>query len=269
MTMQATALICAIMLTSCGGGSSDAGKTVVNGLSGNWQIMLQNSSSSGTQSGFLLQTGTNVTGSLLSSGQTISGQTVCSGVGSVQGQIKGADASLTVILAGQSLNLTGATANNLTSMSGDYSILASGCGQTETGTWSANQVNPLTGSFQSTFAVDGGIVPPFHYTGTITEGANTGASIAPLSGTMSSTDTPCFTTATIAGVITGTSVVVNILRSTDGRVLGKYSGTMTTDATSVTGRFAFTDAAHPGALGPCEGYGGNATFTVQAAPATT
>jgi hypothetical protein len=221
-------------------------------------MLLQSANSSETESGFLLQSGNNVSGSVQFSGQTISGQTVCAGVAPALGQSTGSGITLTVSPAGQSLNLTGTAANNFTSMSGNYSILAAGCGQTEMGTFSAHQVDQLTGSYLATFtSVDFGTV--FHFTGAIMQGPNTGGSTATLSGTMMSTDASCFLSATVAGVISGTSVVLNIL-SPEGAALGKYTGTITTDATQITGLYRFSNALSPNA---CNDFG-SATFAIQA-----
>ncbi len=255
--LGAAVLVCVILLTSCGGGRNTQTSA---GLSGNWQMTLQNSTSTETQSGFLLQSGNSVAGSVQLSGQTISGQTTCIGVGSALGQTNGSAVTMTVSPAGQTVNLTGTAANNFLSMSGDYSILASGCGQTEVGTWTASQVNSLTGSFQATFTSDdtGNV---FGFSGTITQGPNTGGSTTTLSGSMMSTNAPCFTSASIAGVISGTSVVLNLL-SVEGVALGKYQGTTTTDATSMTGYYRFSNAV----TGGCQDIGG-ATFIVQAPPA--
>jgi hypothetical protein len=259
-------MMCVMMLTACGGGSDPT--TSSGNLSGNWQMALQNTSSGAaeTQSGFLLQSGNTVSGSLLFSGQTTSGVTNCAGVGSALGQMTGTNLALTVSPAGQTVNLTGTPANNFTSMSGSYSILAAGCGQTEVGTWTATQVTALTGIFQATFTstYTGGLV--FGFTGTVTQGPNTGGSTATLSGTMQSSNSPCFTTASIAGVISGTSVVFNVLTA-QGVALGKYSGTMSADASSIVGTYRFLNASDPTLLAACGGGdGGNATFAVQPSP---
>jgi hypothetical protein len=258
------ALIFIVALTACGGSS---GTGIPATLSGNWQMTLQNATSSETQSGFLLETANTLSGSFLLSGQTNSGQTSCSGVGSAVGQASGNNVQLTVSPAGQTVNLTGMSANNATSMSGNYSILAAGCGQTDLGTWSATLVDTLTGNFQATFSLSGsGTV--FHFSGNITQGPNTGQSTATLSGTMTSSDSPCFTSATIGGVVSGTSVVWNWV-SSDGSELGKYSGTMTTDATSIAGTYRFSNASDPTVLGACQGYGGDATVAVQPSSTTS
>jgi hypothetical protein len=118
-------------------------------------------------------------------------------------------------------------------------------------------MQPLSGNFQSTFTSSskGG----FHFAGTITQGPNTGQSTAALTGTMSSSDAPCPSGATIAGVISGNNVLFNFLTS-DGVALGKYQGTMSADATSITGYYRFSNAV----TGGCDDIGG-ATFTVQVA----
>lgn len=230
-------------------------------------MTLQNATGSETQSGFLLQAGNSVTGNFQLSGQTISGQTTCAGIGSAAGQVTGTSLSLTVNPVGQTLTLSGVSATNFTSITGDYSILASGCGQTETGTWTASLVSTLKGNFQATFTSNGPLGVS-HFLGTITQGQNTGDSSATLSGSMTSTDSPCFTTASLAGVISGTSVVLNLLTS-DGTTLGKYSGTMTTDATSITGSYKFSNATDTTVLSPsCQGDGGNATVSVVTSPTT-
>lgn len=247
------------LLTSCGGTGNT--KTQAGQLSGNWQMTLLNPSYTETQSGFLLQSGNTVTGNLLLSGQTLSGQLTCSGVGPAVGQLSGSNLSITLTPAGQTVNLTGSPTNDFTSMSGDYSIFAAGCGQTETGTWTADRVSDLTGNFQATFTLDGS-TQVFHFSGSLTQGTNTGNSTASITGTMSSTDSPCFTSASIAGAVSGTSVVLNLLTS-DGTDLGKYSGAMTTDATSITGTYRFSNASDPTVLGVCNGYGGTANVAVQ------
>src|SRR5208282_3926831 len=262
-TLGAIALVLAMISTGCGTSSSSTPPT--DNLSGNWQMTLQSATSSETQSGFLLQSGTTITGSILFSGQTISGQTSCAGVGATVGQLSGGGVTMTESPVGDTISLTGVPSTNFTSMSGSYSILASGCGQTEVGTWTGTKVSPLTGNFGATFTLAG--ANDFHFLGTITQGPNTGGSDANLTGTMTSTDSPCFAQATIAGVISGTSVVLNLLTS-DGVTLGKFSGTMTTDAASVTGGYKFSNASDPTALGACDGYGGNSTITVQAPPAS-
>jgi hypothetical protein len=267
-TERLLGLLCVVALTACGGNNNNT-KADPSSLSGNWQISLQStiSSDSESQSGFLVQSGNILSGSLLFSGQTISGQTACAGVGSATGQVSGSEMTLTVSPAGQTISLTGASGNS-GSLSGNYSILAAGCGQSDTGTWTASLVQPLSGVFVATFTPYYGEGNIFHFTGSITQGPNSRQSIATLSGTMTSTDAPCFSTISVAGIVTGTAVTLNFLTA-DGQELGKYAATMTTDASSLSGNFAFTDAANPGALGGCQPFGGDATVTVQTSSSGT
>ncbi len=265
-------------LAACGG----SGKIQTLPLSGNWQITLQSKtlSATETQTGFLLQSANGISGGAQFSGQTITiagtPTLVCNAVGTAQGQLTGTNVSLTFTQPGQTINLTGTTANNSTSMSGNYSILASGCGQTEVGTWSANQVDPLSGGFQATFTPysNSSYNQPFSFTGTITQGMNTGGSTATVSGTMTSTDLPCFSTATIAGVVSGSTVVLNLL-TTDGIALGKISGGLASDATTITGgTFSLNNAVDPAVLGVCYqmgvGTSGTVAITIQpSSPSTT
>ena len=219
-------------------------------------MTLQHKNRSETQSGFLLQSGNVLGGSLLFSGQTISGQTVCSGVGSVLGQANGGSVTIAVTQTAQTANLTGTAATDFSSMNGNYSILASGCGKTEAGTWTATRVSPLTGTFSAQFTSTQSSSLVFNVTGTLTQGKNKGNSFATISGSMTSTDAPCFTSASISGVISGTAVVLNISNSTGS--LGKYSGTAATDASEITGGYSFSNAQTPSGCND----EGKANFTI-------
>ncbi|MGO9085966.1 MAG: hypothetical protein ACLQBK_12120 [Candidatus Sulfotelmatobacter sp.] len=73
---------------------------------------------------------------------------------------------------------------------------------------------------------------------TVTQGTNTGASFATLSGTMTSSNAPCGNNLTISGVVGGTSLVFNFL-APDGSAVGKFTGTTSTDASTVTGTYDF------------------------------
>jgi hypothetical protein len=271
MRMQVLVLLsCTILLSGCGGPS----KSSVS-LSGNWQMTLQSTANSQnpveTESGFLIQSGQTLDGSVLLSGQTISGQVSCAGVGAAVGQATGSGVTMTVTPTGQTVNLTGTPANNFTSMSGKYSILSAGCGQTDFGAWSANLVDTLTGNFQATLTSNGALGVS-NYSGSVTQGPNTGNTSATLSGTMTSTNSPCFSSIKVAGAVSGTAVVLNLLNS-DGVALGKLSGTMTTDASSINGTYRFSNAASglPPTNNPaCQGGdGGNMTMSVQTSSATS
>jgi len=250
-SLAVPSLLCVAILASCGG--SNGGERAATPLSGNWQMSLQRDAASGlkTLSGFLVQSGNSVTGNML-----LSGQTSCAGVGPVSGQLSGSAVTLTVDQTGQTVNLTGTTGTGISSMSGNYSILSSPCGDTSVGTWTASVVQPLNGSFQGTFTSTETIGVVFHFSGTISQAANTGASTANLSGSMTSTDASCFSSASVSGLISGTAVVLNLV-SSEGVALGQYRGTAATDAGSIAGTYDIFNAA-----GGCDDFG-NATITLQ------
>jgi hypothetical protein len=234
MKLVATAVLlaCLAVLTGCGGGSTSSINP--NGqVSGNWQIALQRApKSSKTLSGFILQLSDSVTGGLMLSGS-------CAGVGSATGTMTGQNISLDATVTGQALNLGGTVSSDGSTMTGTYTILASGCGNSETGTWSATRVKPLSGSFHGTLTSTrpSGIISDV--SGMITQGPNGGQSSAVLSGAITSTDSPCFSSATLSGVISGTTVVLTITAA-DGSALGQFfSLTTTTNGTSLTGKYSF------------------------------
>jgi hypothetical protein len=182
----------------------------------------------------LLQTGNSVTGALvLGDG--------CSGVGPVSGTVNGQSLQLDVNEFGQDLTLTASLPSTGVSgnfMAGQFSTLAGACIDNSTGTWSAVQIPPLTGTFHGTMmsSDNNGTID---VTGSFTQGGNAGASNATLSGSLSTTGVPPFcsyvTSASITGVITGTSVSLYFF-GPDGTPLntGPISGTFATDGTSMT-----------------------------------
>lgn len=254
------AFITAALILASGCGSTSSPKANSSGpLSGNWQIALQADNSSNTQpgntqSGFVLQTGKSLRGQFLLTGD-------CAGVGDAQGEVSGANVSLTVNQSAQTIGLTGAASSDNSSISGNYSILQAGCGTSQVGTWTATRVKTLSGSFTAAFTSGVNGVAPFSFTGTVTQGTNMGTSQATLAGSMSSTDATCFSNASVSGVISGTSVVFNFA-SSDGIALGQLKGTVSADATSVTGTYDFFNAKTP-IQGCPSGDFGSATVTVQ------
>lgn len=249
-------LVCLALLTSCGGGNGSTPN-----LSGNWQLTLVNTQThaSKSESGFLVQSGTAVTGNVL-----LTGQTNCAGTGSAQGQVSGSSINITVNQVGQTFGLTGTIASSGSKMSGNYTLLASPCGNSQVGTWSASLVSALTGNLKATFTstTTPGLV--YQFAGMITQGANAGGTSATLSGSMQSTNAPCLTSVVITGQISGTAVVFNLL-STEGVAIGQYVGTATTDGGTVTGTYNLQPEA-PSQSG-CHDFG-NAVFDVQAGGST-
>jgi hypothetical protein len=242
-----------LILSACGG-NSNSGNTTGN-FAGNWQMALQRDQTTTlkTESGFIVQSGGNLGGNFL-----LNGSTVCPGVGSAQGQVKGSNVSITVNQIGQTVNLTGVL-DSSGSLTGTYSILASPCGINQVGSLTAMQVKTLAGTLQGTFTSNktGGLV--YQSSGKVAQAPNTGASAADLSGSMTSSNAPCFSELSISGSISGTSVVFNLL-STEGLALGQFHGTTTADATQITGIYDFLNTLPP-PLGGCQDTG-TAVFTV-------
>jgi hypothetical protein len=225
-----------LLLNGCGGGSSNSNSSPSLGsISGNWQMSLQKSNSTlqpKTQSGFLVQNGGNVAGSVLFT------DIPCSGIGGVTGTVSGTDVSLVVDPVGVEVNLSGTVGSGQTAMSGNYTILSTGCSGTETapqtGTWTASLVSPFSGNIQGTFASTPHSTT-YAITGSVKQGSNTGVSTAPLTGTMNATGY-CFAAANITGSIGGTAVVID-LADTDGVEVGQIIGTSSLDGTSFTGTY--------------------------------
>jgi|SRR5271166_2855510 len=204
--LRAVSLVLVLLIgnTACGGGKASA---PANGaLSGNWQISLVQPPSPAPliYTGFMLNEGNSVAGNL------ILGSPQCQGVGPVTGTVDGAgNVSLNINEFGQEISLTGTSQP----FAGSFSYSAGDCtASAESGTWSAVPVQPLTGSFQGTFtsALTKAVLP---VTGTLTQGPNTGNGTASITGTIQSTgNTFCqyISQATISGLISGTTVALNL-----------------------------------------------------------
>ncbi|HTC49484.1 MAG TPA: hypothetical protein VK722_19340 [Candidatus Aquilonibacter sp.] len=250
-----------LLLNGCGSGSSNSNSSSSSGsISGNWQMSLQKSNSTlqpKTQSGFLVQNGENVGGSVLFT------DIPCSGIGNVTGTVSGTDVSLVVDPVGIEVNLSGTVGSGQTSMSGNYTILSTGCSGTETapqtGAWTANLVSPFSGNIQGTF-VSTPHSATYAITGSVKQGSNTGVSTAPLTGTMSATGY-CFATANITGSIGGTAVVID-LADTDGVEVGQIIGTSSLDGTSFAGTYQILGLGST-VPPPCgDGDSGTVTFSL-------
>jgi hypothetical protein len=237
-----------LLVTACGGGSSNSAGSSSASISGNWQMTLQKNKTKlkRTQSGFLQNNKDAVTGSVILT------DIPCSGVGTVTGSVSGTNIALSVGLTGLIVNLTGTVGSDQASMSGDYTILSTGCegssNTQEAGTWTAALVKPLNGNFQGTFTSQrlGTALP---VTGKVSQGPNAGISNAPLTGNLSVTGY-CFTTANIVGLVSGTAVVMNLVNP-DGVQIGQLAATSTADATSMIGTYDILPQG-PGGKSPCE-----------------
>jgi hypothetical protein len=244
--LAAPALACTLILLACGGGGKADPPASGEPFSGNWQFVLNATTlpaATKTESGFLIQSGSSLAG-----GVFLSDQTLCPGIGTAQGELSGSDVTITVNQVAQTLTFTGTTASDGSSMSGNYSILASGCGVGSTvGTWTASHVKPVNGSYQATFTSGAQIGLIYTFAVTVSQGPNTGSSAANLSGTMTSNNAPCGGNLSIAGLVSGSSVVFNLL-APDGSAAGQFRGMTTPDATMLTGTYDFL-AQNNGCLG--------------------
>ena len=248
------------LLAGCGSSKSTANSSDPSaGISGNWQMSLvpTNSTDPKSQSGFLLQSGTAVSGSVIVI------DTPCSGIATVDGTVSGSDVSLVVTLSGDVINLTGSVSGQ-NAMSGTYTILSQGCSKTgvspQTGTWTASEVPPVNGNIQSGTYTSNRMPSPFTgITGQLAQGQNTGISTATLTGTISIPGY-CFTSANLAGTISGTSTVLNVLAS-DGTQLGQITGVVS--GNSLSGTMNYVGEGTGGTQGCRDDDAGTITLTVQ------
>jgi len=223
-------------LAACGGGSSDP---VPGSLSGNWEITLQRHAHPEpfVFSGFLLQSGPSITGGVILGGG-------CDGVGSVAGSLDGQNLSLTIDEFGQDISLTATMPpggpSESTFLGGAFSSLAGACADYDsTGTWSAVRVTAPSGTFHGTLTgISAGGTDMFDVTGTLAQGPNTGSSNAMLNGSITSTGAPHFcpylTSATLTGLISGTSVKLSLVDSTGAQIAQFTPASITPDGTSLT-----------------------------------
>ena len=164
----------------------------------------------------------------------------------------GQNLNLTVNEGGATLSLTGTGSGS--AMGGTYSLVASGCGKDDSGTFTATQIKPLNGALQGVLhstknqgVLQGG---DFAMTGEILQGDNIGASTAQVTGTISSPNFPCFANATLSGTISGASLQLNIIGLT-GAVIGSIGTSSSfpvlvrTDGSGFSGFGGITGGAGP------------------------
>lgn len=247
-----------LLLTACGNNDNkSSSSSSSSSTSGNWQMSLQKSDSSltpKTQSGSLVQTNDAIAGSVIFI------DAPCSGVGNVSGTVRGSAVTLDVASTGLSVILDGTIAPGQTSMSGNYTILSTGCSGPQSapqlGAFTANMVSPLSGNITGTFVSNTGATT-YAVTGQVAQGANTGDSTTPLTGSLTFTGF-CYATANIVGSISGTSVVMNMANA-NGAQIGQATGTSSLDGTLLSGKYQFLGQGS-GAPKGC-GSGGSGTFS--------
>lgn len=208
-----------LLLAACGGGSSSS-STAASTLSGNWQLNLVQEEprpqSSLSISGFLAQDNEALTGSVAT--PSVAQKNNCGGVSPVLGTITGQNVTFSIMESGTTLNFTGTISSDNTSMSGDYQAPGGGCFTTATsGTWNAFLVPTLTGNFTGTIdsqyveALEGATAAvPVKVSGSMTQSSNVGTATATVTGTINAVNYPCFSTASVSGTISGTSVYLQV-----------------------------------------------------------
>ena len=238
-------VLCLIALTmvaleGCGNGRPRFPFANAGTLSGNWQIALTPHTSTTSQmfTGFMIQSGSTVNGSLILGFG-------CQGVGPVSGSVNGPNLTLTINEFGQDISLTGASDGN-GNLTGSYSALAGGCNSnSSTGSFNAIQITPISGSFHGTFS--GQTNGPQTVSGTLTQGTNVGGSTATLTGSLNATSSglcPYLTNASLRGVISGTSINLNIY-GPSGTLIGQIPSTVApatiaADASAMSGGYVFS-----------------------------
>ncbi len=186
-----------MVLSACGGNGSSSQPQSTGQLPGNWQFTLatpsDNSFQGGLQGGFLLQNNATVTGAvvytILLPAQPGGSPTICnSGSAPITGSVIGQTVNLTAVAGPQTFTLNGALSPDGSTMMGTYtSTDGQGCGTAQAGLqWSAAIVPALTGTIQGNF--HSALNPKlrdqdFLVSGSLTQGANIGASSATVTGT--------------------------------------------------------------------------------------
>jgi hypothetical protein len=225
-----------LVLSACGGGKSTSQSQNSGPLAGNWQFTMaspaDNSFVGGMRGGFLQQNKGSMNGEVVYSIDLPQGSGVppilCnSGSAPVTGTVSGQSVTLTAIAGTQTFTLTGTLSADGSTMMGTYaSTDGKGCGTAQTGLqWSAISVPPLTGTIQGNFHSSSSSSQQlanqdFLLSGSLTQGANIGASNATITGTLNFQGYPCLDTASVNGQISGNSVILQIIAS-DGLTVGQ------------------------------------------------
>ena len=259
-----------LALSGCGSSNSSSTAQYNATLAGNWQFTVASppdgSFIGGLQGGFLQQSSGAVQGTAAYAVSLSQLLIPCStGSAMITGTVSGENVTLTAVAGTQTFTLTGTLSLNGTpvlgstafvgeTMSGTYSSTAgtaadgAPCGTAQSGLqWSAALVPSLTGTVQGTLRSEGGVAglsnQAFPLSGSLTQGASTGAS-APISGSLNfvTSDYPCFATASdtasLYGQISGNFVTLQIL-ATDGSILGQIGETVSAGGSTGLGSINF------------------------------
>ena len=249
----ASALLCTL-LSGCGGGNS-SNPSAFSIQTGNWNI---NASSTAGGNDFIIG------GNLTQSGSSISGvmhfvHAVCFNLTTdvpVSGSVSGRAVTLTSAPFSQVVTVS-AIAISATTLTGTYS--AEGCSAADIGTISANLVPSVTGSWHGTFTSTASSGTTINATANLTQSPTADADgFFPVTGTVTFTGSPCFTSGTIvqsfaAGSVLGLEVTTND-QPTPGDVI--FAVIIDNPATSTAATGAYQIDA-----GSCNGDFGNGHIT--------
>ena len=251
----ASALLCTL-LSGCGGGNS-SNPSAFSIQAGNWNI---NASSTAGGNDFIIG------GNLTQSGSSISGvmhivHSACFNLTTdvpVSGSVSGRVVTLTSAPLNQVVTVT-AIATSATALTGTYTASAAGCSAGDEGTISANLVPSVTGSWHGTFTSTASSGTTINATANLTQSPTADADgFFPVTGTVTFTGSPCFTSGTIVQSIAAGSVLGLEITTNDQPAPGDVVVALVMDspATSTAATGAYQIDA-----GSCNGDAGNGHIT--------
>jgi len=236
-------------------------------VAGNWQFDLMNSTGSvaAIATGFLAQSGSNLTGTFNVNG--------CEAISAATGAVGGNNGpnaiSLSMNLSNQTLNIVGSGIGTITpgsAFEGNYTVGAVTCPISGlTSMVSGQQVNSVSGGFHGSLNSKGGNT--FSIAGTASQGTYSSGTSAPVTGTATATGSTCFTSLNLTGTISGTSLVWQ-LASPDSSQVVQLTAAPNTSAgqvlTGSPGSFTITQlsGSYDVTAGNCSGDTGTFSFSL-------
>jgi len=291
------------LATGCGTSTSQSSSTSSGPMAGNWQFQMQTPGDSSFVgavpssctpeyenqppplcfSGFVLQDGQSLTGQLIYAialpVQNAPPSLCSSGSGALSGKINNQDVTLTLGAGAMTFTFTGTLSADGSTITGTYnSTDGKGCGTEQSAIpWTANIVQPLTGSVQGSFHSTGiGLLngQDFPVTGTLTQGTNIGASNATVTGKLAFQDYPCLGAVNVNGQISGNTVRLQLFTG-NGLDVGEigtpsvamFGSTPQGGVLHGTNAYGLTTSQCPGGNGPgdkgnlCLALGGSTVCT--------
>lgn len=236
-------------------------------VAGNWQFDLMDSTGNvaAIATGFLKQSGTNLTGNF-----DVNGCEPSSAATGAVGGNNGPNAiSLSMNLSNQTLNIVGSGIGTITpgsAFEGNYTVGAITCPISGlTSIVSGQQVNSVSGSFHGSLNSKGGNT--FSIAGTASQGTYSSGTSAPVSGTATATGSTCFTSLNLTGAISGTSLLWQLASSDNSQVVQLTAAPNTSAGQVLTGSpgsFTITQVSgsYNVTAGNCSGDTGTFSFSL-------